>query len=142
MIGVDTALNLGWAFLCTGALLWHWRRERQHGRPQSWRVQLLRGLSVFLAALSLFPCISVSDDYARSRFQDTNSTISPSQAAIRNGNGTNLLAVQLEETEHIRPVAPFVLVLVLCCFLMILTEQSGTWRTFQGLTLGRAPPAL
>src|SRR5579863_476988 len=112
MMGVDTILNLAWALLCAGALLWHWRRERQHVRRQSWRVQLLRGLSVFLAALSMFPCISVSDDYARARSQDVGSVSSP-HATLRDGNGTNLLAVQLEETEHVRPVAPFVLVLVL-----------------------------
>jgi hypothetical protein len=104
-------------------------------------VQLLRGLSVFLAALSLFPCISVSDDYARSRWQDANATTS-SHAAFRNGNGTSLLGVQLEETEHIRPVAPFVLVLVLCCFLVVFSEQTGTRISFPGLTLGRAPPFL
>jgi hypothetical protein len=140
-MGVDTLLNLGWALLCAGALVWHWRRERQQGRSRSRRVQLLRGLSVFLAALSLFPCISVSDDYARSRWQDTNSIPSP-HGTLRNGNGTNLLGVQLEETEHIRPVAPFVLVLVLCCFLVILSEQRGTWHSVLGLTLGRAPPAF
>ena len=95
---------------------------------------------MFLAALSLFPCISISDDYARSRAQDA-SSISHSQAALRNSSGAALLGVQLEETEHIRPVAPFVLLLVLCCFLVIFSEQAGSRRSFRGLTLGRAPPA-
>src|SRR5690349_10952598 len=102
-MGVDTGLNLGWAALCAGALLWHWRREHKQAHRQSWRTQLLRGLSVFVAAVSLFPCISASDDYVR--LHDTN-FLPSTQSDVRHGNGLSLLAGQLEETEHIRPVVP------------------------------------
>jgi len=90
--------------------------------------------------LSFFPCISISDDYARARLQDFNAVPS-SHPAIRAGDGTSpLRASQLEETEHIRPVAPLILFLLLCCFLVILTEQTRTWRPIHW-DFGRAPPA-
>jgi hypothetical protein len=139
---IDTILNLTWALLCAGALVFNWWRERQRTRLRSRRVRFWRGLSVFLAVLSFFPCISISDDYARARLQDFN-TPPGSHAVVRDGNGGGLLlAGQLEETEHIRPVAPFVLVLVLCCFLVLLAEESRTRRSFHWDTFGRAPPAL
>jgi len=139
---IATILNLVWALLCGSALVWHWSRESQRVRTRSLRVRLLRGLSVFLAALSLFPCISVSDDYARACLQDLES-ISSGHAALRNGNaGGFLLAVQLEEGNHIRPVAPFLLILLLFCFLVIPLEEFGVGRSFHGDPLGRAPPVL
>ena len=140
MISVDTTLNFAWALLCVGALVCNWWRERERVRPRSRRVRLLRELSVFLAAVLLFPCISASDDCVR--LQDLNSAPSQ-QAAFLGGNSANLLlAVQLEETEHTRPVAPFVLVLVLCCLLIMPVEESGIRRSFYWDTLGRGPPAF
>lgn len=95
-----------------------------------------------MAGLLLFPCISISDDYARARLQDANSVPSPRIGAGGGGAPSLLLATQLEETEHIRPVIPFVLVLVLCFLLVILPEESDTRCPFRWGTLGRAPPAL
>ena len=95
---VDTTLNLVWALLCIGALAWHYWRERQRARLRNPRMRLLRGLSVFLAAFLLFPCISVSDDHAQARFQDFHS-IPSSHPVFGNRNSTSLAwAIQLEET--------------------------------------------
>jgi hypothetical protein len=138
---IETTLNLAWAFLCAGALVRHWWLERQRARSRSRRVRLLRTISVFLAALLLFPCISISDDYARAHLQNLNSVPS-SDAALRDGNGTSLLlAAQLEETEHIWPMAPSILMLVFWGLLVIPPEASGTRHPFHWDTLGRAPPA-
>ena len=105
-------------------------------------MRVLRGLSVFLAALLLFPFISASDDYARASLQGFD-PIPSRRADIRSAAGTNPLSgIQLEETEHSRPVAPFVLLLVLCCFLVILTEQSELQRVIHWVSPGRAPPTL
>ena len=124
MTSIDTILNSVWALLCVMALVCHWWRERQRARLQSRRLRLRRGLSVFLAAFLLFPCISVSDDYAQARLQNFNS-IPSSRPVFRNGNSTSMFwAVQLEETEHIRPVAPFVLVLVQCSLMAVLPKES------------------
>jgi hypothetical protein len=139
---IDTALNLAWALLCVGALVFNWWRERQRTTPATGRVRFLRGLSVFLAVFALFPCISISDDYARTRLQDLDS-VAGRHGELREASGNRLLLItQLEETEHIRPVAPFVLTLALCCLLFIPTEQRGTRRSFHWDTPSRAPPAL
>lgn len=103
-------------------------------------MRFLAGASVFLAGLLLFPCISISDDYARARLQDVNSNPSPHVSARKGGSSNLLLASQLEETEHIRPVAPFVLVLVPYFLLVISPEERGTVCASHWDTLGRAPP--
>jgi len=139
---VDTLLNFAWALLCIAALLRHWWCERQRARLRSRSARILRGVTVFMAGLLLFPCISISDDYARARLQDVNAVPSPRVLAGRGSSPSLLLAMQLEETEHIRPVVPFILVLVLCFLLVILPEESGTRCPFWWGTLGRAPPAL
>lgn len=142
MNSIDTILNSVWALLCVVALVYCWWSERQRARVLSRRLRLLGGLSVFLAAFLLFPCISVSDDYARARLSDLNSAPSP-HPVFRDGDDSNLmLAVQLEEAAHLRPVAQFVMVLVLCCLLGILSDDSRIQRSFHWDTPGRAPPAL
>jgi hypothetical protein len=93
-----------------------------------------------MAGLLLFPCISTSDDYARARLQDVSSIPSPHVSGRHSGSPNFLLASQLEETEHIRPVAPFVLILVLCFLLVILPEERGTVCRSHWDTRGRAPP--
>ncbi len=95
-----------------------------------------------MAGMVLFPCISISDDYARAKLQDFSGIPSRPVVASRSGSTGLLLATQLEETEHIRPVTPFVLVLVLCALLVILPETSVTRCPVRWGTLGRAPPAF
>ena len=64
MNSVDTILNLAWAIACVAALGWHTWRDCQAGvRNQGFCSR--RTLSVILAALSLFPCISATDDRVR-----------------------------------------------------------------------------
>jgi len=140
---IDTILNSVWALVCVMALVCHWWRERQRARLQSGRLRLRRGLSVFLAAFLLFPCISVSDDYAQARLQNFDSAPATSHPVFRSGSSTSLpWAVQLEETEHIRPVAPFVLILVQCSLMAVLAKESVVQRSFQWDTPGRSPPSL
>ena len=134
---IDTLLNLAWVLLCIGALVLHWYFENSRGR----RARVLRGVTVFMAALLLFPSISVSDDYARARLADANAP-SPVALVSHSLSNTSLLAMQLEETEHIRPVVPFVFVLTLCFFLVFLLETSDSVCLFRWGTRGRAPPAF
>jgi hypothetical protein len=123
--------------MCIGALVLHWYFEKSHDR----RTRVLRGVTVFMAALLLFPSISISDDYARARLADAK-TPSPVAFVAHGLSNTSLLAMQLEETEHIRPVVPFVFILTLCSFLVVLLETSDSICLFRGGTRGRAPPAF
>lgn len=134
---IDTLLNLAWALMCISALVLHWCFEGSRDR----RTRVLRGVTVFMAALLLFPSISISDDYARARLANAK-TPSPVALVGHSVSNTSLLAMQLEETEHIRPVVPFVFVLTLCSFLVILLETSDSICLFRWGTRGRAPPAF
>ncbi len=139
---VDILLNVAWAILCIGALVRHGWCERQRSSPRSGRARVLRGITVFMAGLLLFPCISISDDYARARAQDAQVDSSVRMTGARSNPGSLLLAMQLEETEHIRPVVPFVLILVLCCLLVMFCEKSDSRSPMRWGTLGRAPPVF
>jgi hypothetical protein len=123
--------------MCIGALVLHWRFEDSRGR----RTRILRGVTVFMAALLLFPSISISDDYARARMADASAPSPVTLVGHSQSNGS-FLAMQLEETEHIRPVVPFVFVLTLCFFLIILLEESDSICLSLWGTRGRAPPAF
>lgn len=137
---IDTALNSAWALLCVGALVFHFIRERGNSHAHTQRVRAIRMLSVFLAAVSLFPCISASDDGIRLR--DLAAGI-PQEAAFNQSRAGNLpLLAQLEDLEHAQTSTPFVLVLVLCFFIMVHMEQSGILRCFHADSQSRAPPAF
>jgi len=133
---VDTALNLTWALLCVSALglLW-WRDRRSANRDP--RARLRRTLSIFVAAVALFPCISASDD--RVRLLDLDSLLS-THSAVSSAHTENPLAMQLEELEHAQPTLAFVLILILCFFLMVRSEEAGFGRSTARDSHSRAPP--
>ena len=137
---IDTALNLAWVLLCLGALLCHWIRERRHSGVRSHRVRVHRMLSVLLAAVSLFPCISASDDAVRLRSLGSGMD---GQMTFDQSRSANLpLMAQLEDLEHAQIAAPFTLVLVLCFFLFVALEQFTPLRAFHPDSLSRGPPAF
>ena len=105
-------------------------------------MRILRGITVFMAGLLLFPCISISDDYARAQAQDVRTDSSARVTSAKGYPGSFLLAMQLEETEHIRPVVPFALIFVLCCLLVMLCEDCDSRSPMRWGTLGRAPPVF
>jgi hypothetical protein len=133
---VDTVLNLTWAVLCVSALAFQWWRERSvvHKDP---RARLRRTLSIFVAVVALFPCISASDD--RVRLLDLDSALT-THTAFAAAHTDNPLAMQLEELEHAQPTLAFVLILILCFFLMVRSEEFGFARSSARDSQSRAPP--
>ena len=93
-----------------------------------------------MAGLVLFPCISISDDYARARLQSIDPGTSARLSARTQGSPNFLLDSQLEETEHICPVVPFALVLVLCFLLVVLPVKRDTLCASHWDMRGRSPP--
>lgn len=139
MNSVDTILNFVWAFLCIGALAWHFWRDRKAGARKpvcSWRT-----LSVILAAVSLFPCISATDD--RVRLTDIDWSSDHHQAAFGHGQPHRLLlSFQLEDPEHGQTVNPLLLAFVVFCFLILRFGTRSLSRWFSTCSLGRSPPLL
>ncbi|HUA22056.1 MAG TPA: hypothetical protein VMB25_25105 [Bryobacteraceae bacterium] len=136
---LDTILNLGWAVLCVGGVTWHWWWSRRCAPAPSRRIHFYRTLSVFLAAVSLFPCISASDDRVRLSDLDTGST---SGQALASGHESNYqLIAQLQNIEHGQTTTPFVFTPIFSSVLLVQPEQAALVRALRRDTPSRAPPA-
>jgi hypothetical protein len=137
MNNIDTILNLAWACLCAGALGYFWQDRRADGRRHV--ICSRRTLSVILAAVSLFPCISATDD--RMHLADLGRLLSQ-DAAVNRVTSHNLLPLQLEDPEHGQTTQPFLLTFTACFYLIARLEARKIVRQFSYNSLGRAPPAL
>lgn len=137
MTQVDTALNLGWALLCIGAVLWHlWRRRNSVSHRGLTRVY--RAVSVFLAAVALFPCISASDDHVR--LQDLDAVLNPGIGFNHSHTNNLVLAAQLDAIEHGQASTPFVLSLSWCSFLLTPPAEPLRQHACCQAALSRGPP--
>lgn len=140
MTNTDTVLNLGWAVLCVGGVLWHWWWSRRYAPALSRRIHFYRTVSVFLAAVSLFPCISASDDRVRLRDLDTYST---NGQAIAYGHESNYqLIAQLQDIEHGQTTTPFVFTPIFSSVALVQQEQPVMVPVSDRDTPSRAPPVL
>ena len=133
---VDSALNLAWALLSVGALLFQCWRER-NSRASHW-CRARRAFIVFIALVALFPCISASDDEARLR--DLHRQIEAHAAFDRARTGALTPSVQVEDLEHGQVVHSFDLTLAWCFVLMVSVERSVRATFRHRDSLGRAPP--
>ena len=137
--GTEAVLNLAWALLCIGALSYEvWGGPRRTGvRSRAWRVR--RAISVFVAAVALFPVISASDD--RLRLADINTAPVPQTASIICGTHNSAPSAPLEDPEHGQTAAPFLPVGLLALFFV--PSYGGAPRPagrFASRFFGRAPP--
>jgi hypothetical protein len=104
-------------------------------------LRLQRAISVFVAAIALFPVISASDD--RMGLGDIYSPAVPQTAALAAGKLRNTSpAPPLEDPEHGQTPAPFLLFALLISFFLVAptkTPRLIRWCAYG--SLGRAPPA-
>jgi len=134
----EALLNLLWVMVCVGALGMHFWRNYFRESAQTHAAGLRRTLSVLLAAVALFPCISASDD--RVRLGDMNSP--PAQeTAFNRAHVNGFLLPILEDPEHGQTVAPVVFSIMAISFVMVPFESLSLVKGFTFGTLGRAPPA-
>jgi len=134
----EALLNLFWVLLCLTGFGVHLWRNRNHN-AQSWTVRLRRTLSVLVAAVALFPCISASDDRLRLGSSDT---LPASQLAFDRSHLNNALIPILEDPEHGQTSAPLLLSFFVSFFVMVRAETPKLTRWFPLSSLGRAPPAI
>lgn len=135
MTQIDTALNLGWALVCIGAVLWLLWRGPAHTRTHKGLIRVYRGVSVFLAAVALFPCISASDD--RIQLQDLEAVVNHTPGLDHDNLA---LTAQLEAIEHGQAATPFVLMLSWCSFLLTPAAEPVQQHTPCPAALSRGPP--
>jgi hypothetical protein len=102
-------------------------------------------LALFLAVVSLFPCVSASDDSVRFEYLDSQSSSGPHHSNESNpatGKGLATLVRLLESLESVQIPLIWALLVSLCAFTLFIPE----WRKGQDRPApkrsGRAPPAL
>ena len=144
MFQFDTALNLLWALFCVAALVFHVRSERQRTRAGSGKARVIRAVAVFVAAVSLFPCVSASDDSVRFEYlgstQGAPSPLHPNQSKENPGKSLATLVRLLETLESVQVPLIWALWINLCFFALVLVEWRKGQDRMAPRRFGRAPP--
>jgi hypothetical protein len=140
-----TVLNLLWSAVCVSAFTWflasiNWQAKSGPMAPR-------RALALGLALVSLFPCVSASDDSVQITLLDTQAaadSTDQSRWSVQHKTGDEILAILaglLEVLESAQVAAILSLVISLCMFVLALFQvQMGTDR-FLPSCAGRAPPS-
>lgn len=135
----EIILNLAWMLVCILALGAQVRMDRLRSGARGRILRRRRTLSVLIAALSLFPVISASDD--RIRLADLSAAPVNQQSQLVQGKAHNLLSTSVfEDPEHGQTAAPIVFVFIVCFFFVVGMEVSALARGFSVSPIGRAPP--
>jgi hypothetical protein len=136
----EAVLNLVWALLCIGTLTCHFWRDRRRSGMGNRALRWQRGISVFLAAVALFPVISASDD--RLRLADICTTPAPQSPVLDCGQiHGSAPSPPLEDPEHGQTTAPFLLFTSLVSLFEVApAEATRLLGSITSRPLGRAPP--
>jgi hypothetical protein len=139
---LDTALNLIWALFCVGALVYHVRSERRRGSSATRRSRAIRALALLLAVVSLFPCVSASDDSVRFEYLGQRLPAShPNESKQGPGNALATLVRLLESLESVQVPLIVALSVSLYFFSLVLVEWRKGQDRLAPKRSGRAPPA-
>lgn len=136
----DTILNLAWAAVCLAAFGWFISVER---RRACRRAIISRAVALSLALVSLFPCVSASDDAVRSQFFSANLGDSqhPSNTPQPDKKSLGTLVRLLEALDSVQITVSLVLCFCLYLFALALIETHKSIERCLPIRAGRAPPA-
>ena len=141
----DSVLNWGWAGICLVAFAWFAISVRS-GRWRNWQANPRKAIALALALVSLFPCISASDDAARIKswnFDSSHDSAGYSAAGGQHSDSERLTALVrlLEVLEACQAAIAHLFSLLLALFALVAAlrfnqqECPAPWRA------GRSPPA-
>lgn len=140
----NSLLNLAWVAVCIATFTWFLASTRR--RVPCHRMLFGRALALSLALLSLFPCVSASDDSVRlialngQIYQDA-----PNQWAARDRHvspeTTGILGGMLEDLEAAQVTAAVVVTVALSVCAMLFSVRPGRIESFLPSCPGRAPPS-
>ena len=141
----NSLLNLAWLALCVAAFSWFLVSTRCRG-VSSRRLVLGRALALALALVSLFPCVSASDDSVRLALLNAQALAdSPGHSSWSSRqSSTEMLAILvglLEVLESAQVTAVLALCIALCLFALALASHPESLDRFLPSCAGRAPPA-
>ena len=132
----DTILNLVWAAVCLAAFAWFFTSQR--------RRIAYRALALAIALVSLFPCVSASDDWVRLQFLGA---ASHSEGTPKDSSGDQpdqkalaTLVRMLEALESVQVGVALALAVVLCLFALEVVPIYRSLDRFLPARAGRAPP--
>jgi hypothetical protein len=140
----NSLLNLAWVALCIAAFTWFLLSTRRRG-VSSRRLVMGRALALGLALVSLFPCVSASDDSVRLELlnaQASADTSGRSSWSARHAS-TEMLAILvglLEVLESAQISAVLALAIALSVFSLALAIHPDSLDRFLPSCAGRAPP--
>jgi hypothetical protein len=152
VVFTNAILNLAWAAICLAAFAWliaaENRREHQRARA-SRRTIIYRGIALSLALVSLFPCVSASDDLVRLQFLGANTTTStpsdshksPASPDQSEKKALGMLGRLLEALDSVQITVALALCITLCLFSLAITESHRSLDRFLPARAGRAPPS-
>jgi hypothetical protein len=140
----NSILNIAWVALCIAAFTWFLVSTRRRG-VSSGRLVLGRALALALALVSLFPCVSASDDCVRLALLNAQASPNTSQQFTWSSqhSSTELLAILvglLEVLESAQVTAVLALAIALCVFSLALAIHPNSLDRFLPSCAGRAPP--
>jgi len=140
MVYADSILNLAWAAVCLTAFIWFIRVEH---RRASRRQIISRAVALGLALVSLFPCVSATDDAVRLQFFSSNSANQHHTPTAPQPDKKNLatLVRLLEALDSVQVSVSLVLCFCLYLFALALIETHKSVDRFLSIRAGRAPPA-
>jgi len=136
-----TLLNLAWLLLALSGLAVLGISERKRIATSGARIR--RVVSVVLVTVSLFPCVSASDDlinfaYVRAGLETRSGF---GHSAPTNSEGANtVLYLALQALEHLQVAAVYTLLLALCFFGFISYSAPRSFLRQTPSFVGRAPP--
>ena len=138
-----TILNLIWLLVAAaaiGALLVSERR-----RPSAAMARIHRLMAVLLVTVSLFPCVSASDDVISFAYVSAGlETRSGFGHSVPNESSTNtsVIYLALQNLEHLQISAFYTLVVAICFFgFVFFSAQRSVLRQSPSFA-SRAPPQL
>jgi hypothetical protein len=140
----NSLLNLAWLALCIGAFTWFLVSTRRRG-VSSRRLVMGRALALALALVSLFPCVSASDDSARLALLNAQASANTSGRSSWSAqhSSNEMLAILvglLEVLESAQVSAVLALAVSLCVFSLALTVHPDSLDRLLPSCAGRAPP--
>ena len=134
----DTILNLAWAVVCIAAFAWFIGLEKSR---LSRRAIVSRGVALALALVSLFPCVSASDDAARLQLFAASNPHNHSQSPQPDKKNLATLVRLLEALDSVQITIVLVLSFCLYLFAFALIETHKSLERLLPIRAGRAPPA-
>ena len=140
----NSLLNLAWLALCVAAFTWFLVSTIRRGVLNR-RLVLGRALALGLALVSLFPCVSASDDSMRLALLNAQASANTSGHSSWNAqhSSTEMLAILvglLEVLESAQVSVILALTIALCVFSLALAIHPDSLDRFLPSCAGRAPP--